>query len=130
MSDIIAGWDFTCAWYHGSPLVLDTLLAGSTITQDRDLARVFSHKPSMVAQNFDDAGHRSIKHSGTQAGYLYAVIGVDASNVYPHPQTTMEAGQEWLTRCDLALRLIEPTQVVAGELLTPEEIAALRARLS
>lgn len=122
--------DFTQAWYHGSPLALTILLAGSTITQDRDLARVFSHKPSMVSQNFDDAGHRSIKHTGTQAGFLYAVIGVDAGNVYPHPHTSMGAGQEWLTRCDLALRLIGPTTVVAGELLTPEEIAALRVKLT
>jgi len=37
--------DYSKPWYHGSPLKLDVLRAGSTMTQWRDLARVFSHKP-------------------------------------------------------------------------------------
>jgi hypothetical protein len=65
-----AGWDFTKPWYHGSPKVLDVLRAGSIITQDRELARVFSHKPTLVS--VDDAGEmRQIKHNGTEAGFLY-----------------------------------------------------------
>ena len=47
---IVGRWDFNLPWYHGSPLQLKRLRAGSTITQDRDLARVFSHKPSLVSQ--------------------------------------------------------------------------------
>jgi hypothetical protein len=128
MSDKLSGWDFARTWYQGSPFVLKTLLASSTITQDRDLARVFSHKPQLVVQDFNEQGRCLLKHNGTLPGYLYEVIGVDASNVYPHPQTTMEAGQEWLTRCDFALRLIEPTKTNEFEILTPAEIASLQAR--
>lgn len=43
-------WDYSRAWYHGSPIVLASLVPGSTITQDKDLARVFSHKPSLVSE--------------------------------------------------------------------------------
>ena len=32
-------------WYHGSPMLLSELRAGSTITQWRALAEAFSHKP-------------------------------------------------------------------------------------
>ena len=36
-------------WYHGSPLVLEVLATDSTITRNRDLARVFSHRPTIVS---------------------------------------------------------------------------------
>ena len=45
---------FPLEWFHGSPLRLETLTTGSTITPLRDLARVFSHKPALVS--LDDAG--------------------------------------------------------------------------
>ena len=48
-------------WFHGSPLALTVLRKGSTITQDRRLAEVFSHKPAFVS--VDDDG--TIKHDGT-----------------------------------------------------------------
>jgi hypothetical protein len=39
-------------WYHGSPLELTTLHEGSTITQKRELARIFSHKPTRVSVSY------------------------------------------------------------------------------
>ena len=113
-------------WYHGSPLQLTTLHAGSTITRSRDLARVFSHKPPIVSIGDDGA----IQHTGTRPGYLYRVdepLGPD--DVYPHPRTTMQPGLEWLTRRELRLTLIGPTEVRKEELLTEEQIAALRLAL-
>jgi len=110
-------------WYHGSPLELTFIREGSTITRDRDLARIFSHKPSIVC-TLDDG---RIKHSGTAPGFLYVIdepIGPD--DVYPHPRTTMEPGAEWLTTRNLRLRLLCTTEPVAGELLSEEEIAELR----
>ena len=56
-------------WYHGTPLQLETLRSGSTITQDRHLAEVFSHKPSIVSVQDDG----TIRHNGTQPGLLYRV---------------------------------------------------------
>ncbi len=123
------GWDFGRAWYHGSPLRLERLGVGSTITQDRDLARVFSHKPSLVLQDSNDLGTRSLKHSGVVPGYLYRVVDdVGPEEVYPHPRTTMEPGQEWLTRRELRVELIEPTAVYEHERLTDQEVAELRQR--
>ena len=110
-------------WYHGSPLQLNVLCVGSTITTDRDLARVFSHKPAIVS--IDDDG--AIRHTGTVPGLLYRVAEeVSAGDIYPHPRSSMGPGKEWLTRRELRLELIGPTQVVESERLTEGELAALR----
>ena len=113
----------TETWYHGSPLQLTTLRAGSTITRVRDVARVFSHKPPIVS--IDDDG--TIQHTGTTPGYLYRIdepLGPD--DVYPHPHTTMQPGLEWLTRRELRLTLIGPTEVRKEELLSEKQIAELQ----
>lgn len=92
-------------WYHGSNLILSELNKGSTITQWRALAEAFSHKPTILS--YDDTG--VISHNGLQNGYLYVIdedieIGTD---VYQHPQTTMDKNAEFLTKRSLAVRLIE-----------------------
>lgn len=111
-------------WYHGSPLKLDRLRAGSTMTQWRDLARVFSHRPAVVSISDD----RHIQHNGTLPGYLYEIAEpVGPEDVRPHPHTTMEPGDEWLTSRDLSLRLMGETVVRAEEFLTDEDLAALQA---
>jgi hypothetical protein len=118
-------WDYSKTWYHGSPHELTVLRAGSTITQNRHLAEVFSHKPEIVAISDDG----TIQHTGTAAGLLYVIDEpMNANDVYPHPRTRMPARWEWLTRRDLRLRLIGPVSLISAELLTPEDIAALRQR--
>ncbi|MBN1641714.1 MAG: hypothetical protein JXA09_10805 [Anaerolineae bacterium] len=112
-------------WYHGSPYELAELLTGSTITQDRHLAEVFSHKPAIVS--IDDDG--AIRHNGSQPGYLYRVAeAVAADDVMPHPRTTMAPGAEWLTRRPLRVERIGRTAPDPAELLTAADVAALRAR--
>lgn len=119
-------FDRNGSWYHGSPLELDVLRAGSTMTQWRDLARVFSHKPHVVCISDD----RSIQHNGTLPGYLYEIAEpVGAEDVYLHPGTTMEPGDEWITSRDLRLRLIGETVVRPEEYLSDAVIAAWRERL-
>lgn len=114
-------------WYHGSPLELTTLLKGSTITQKRELARIFSHKPSIVSV-FDDG---QIKHNGTMPGYLYIIAEkVQTEDVTPHPQTTMEVGDEWLTTRELQLQFLCTTEPLSGELLTDEDYACLKERMA
>src|SRR5829696_8184901 len=93
-------------WFHGSPLKLHILRMGSTITQKRDLARIFSHKPTIVSISNDG----QVKHNGTARGYLYIVMGeIQVQDVAPHPQTTMAAEDEWLTPanydCNYCIRL-------------------------
>ncbi|MGC9349852.1 MAG: hypothetical protein ACP5JG_17060 [Anaerolineae bacterium] len=112
-------------WYHGSPTELTVLQRGSTITQWRDLARVFSHKPGVVSVSDD----RQIRHNGTRPGYLYVIDeSVNPNDVRPHPRTTMAPGDEWLTNRELRLRRIAKTTVRPEEFLSYEEIEALRAR--
>jgi hypothetical protein len=113
------------AWYHGSPFQLTVLRQGSTITQKRDLARISSHKPSVV--QVDDNGQ--VKHNGTRPGFLYIIAeDVQPDDVVLHPRTTMEPGDEWLTTSELALQLIGPTEIVANEQFTEAELAELLDR--
>lgn len=111
-------------WYHGSPLELTVLVEGSTMTQKRDLARVFSHKPPIVCM--DDHGH--ILHNGVAPGYLYEIGEiVTPDDVIPHPRTTMQPGDEWLITRPLTVTLICETIADPAEALTPDILAALRA---
>ena len=91
-------------WYHGSDKVFSELRAGSTITQWRELAEAFSHKPSVLG--YDDDGE--IRHNGTKKGYLYVIdepveVGID---IYQHPRTTMDENAEFLTKRPLKVRMI------------------------
>lgn len=114
-------------WYHGSPLELTVLRAGSTVTQDRDLARIFSHKPSLVV--ITDEG--DIRHSGNEPGFLYLLDEVVGSeDVDPHPTTTMRPGDEWLTRREFRLRRLETTTARPDELLSEVEVAELHRRMA
>ncbi len=93
------------SWYHGSNQKFDLLREGSTITQWKELAEAFSHKPSCL--EYDDDG--KIKHNGTEKGYLYLIdepiqIGID---VYQHPRTSMDENAEFLTNRPLKIRLIK-----------------------
>lgn len=124
-------FDYTMLWYHGSPLELTSLRTGSTVTQDRDLARVYSHKPRLVSQDIDERGERQIKHSGRQPGLLYRIDEpILPGDIYPHPQSTIGPGQEWLTTRPLRVALIAPTTVRAEESLSNDEIDGLYKRLA
>jgi hypothetical protein len=113
-------------WYHGSPHELTLLRAGSTITRDRELARVFSHKPPIVSMADDG----TLRHTGTRSGYLYRIDEpVAPEDVTPHPNSSMPPGAEWLTRRALRLALIGPTEVRDEEWLSKEEVAELRRKM-
>lgn len=91
-------------WYHGSNLIMDILKEGSTITQWKELAEAFSHKPTELS--YDDDG--KIYHNGTEKGYLFIIdeilkVGID---IYQHPRTVMDENAEFLTKRPLKIRLI------------------------
>ena len=82
-------------WYHGSNVMFNTHRTGSTITQWRELAEAFSHKPSKLS--FDDG---VITHNGTESGFLYVIVEpiTVGEDVFQHPHTTMGANTEFLTK--------------------------------
>ena len=117
--------DYGLTWYHGSQQELTKLRVGSSITQDRNVAKAFSHRPSLVSRS--DGGE--VKHNGVTPGYLYAVsddIGPD--DVHPHPHPVNADRWEWLTNRELKLELIEQTIATDRERLTDEEVAEIRRK--
>lgn len=91
-------------WYHGSNLKIEVLRVGSTITQWKELAEAFSHKPTRLSYEEDG----TITHNGQEMGYLYKIdekiiVGED---VEQHPTTTMDVNAEFLTKRPLKLQLI------------------------
>ncbi len=119
-------WDYGKPWFHGSPLQLNELIVGSTITQDRELARIFSHKPSIVS--IDENGSRF--HNGKLGGYLYIIDEeITSDDVYPHPATTMKPGEEWLINRTLKVRRIDVTKPKVEEQLSEEEELELLEKL-
>lgn len=96
-------------YYHGSPIPgLTELRSGSTITQWKALAEAFSHKPPIL--EYDGVGG-TIKHNGTQPGYLYVIDEqlTEYKDICKHPNSSMDDGVEWLTTRPLRLRKIEGT---------------------
>jgi len=92
-------------WYHGSNKAFEILEEGSTITQWKELAEAFSHKPTILAIDDDN----SIFHNGKEYGYLYIVdepIEIDI-DVYAHPNTTMGKGLEFLTKRKIKVKMVK-----------------------
>lgn len=112
-------------WYHGSQKRLSSLRAGSSISRNRQVAKAFSHRPSLVS--WSDEG--DVKHDGSTPGYLYLVSEeLGPNDVRPHPHPINVDRWEWLTNRELALELIEETAVTPSERLTDEEIRCLRLK--
>ena len=110
-------------WYHGSPHKLNQLDKGSTITPDKDLAKVFSHKPSIVS--ISDSGQ--IKHNGNKKGYLYIIDeSIYSQDIYLHPDSTMKKGKEWLTTRKLKVRLNETVNIKQKNILSEKEINKIK----
>ena len=118
-------FNYTLTWYHGSQKKLTILRVGSSITQNRNVAKGFSHSPSLLTRS--EGG--TVKHDGVIPGYLYTVadeIGPD--DVYPHPHPVNATRWEWLTNRALKLELIEQTVVTDEERLTDQEIAEMKRK--
>ena len=117
--------DFSKPWYFGSPFVVDSIRPGSTITQDRDVARILSHKPALLSVS-KNGGIARIKHNGELPGRLYQIAEpVGPGDVKSHPTSALKKGEEWLTTKELRVELIAPTQLMQEELLSAKEVEAL-----
>jgi len=94
-------------WFHGSPLKLDVLAAGSTVTRCRVVAEAFAHKPTWMSVGDEDRPV-SVEHNGVLPGSLYVVDEqVGEGDVHPHPNSAFPGGgMEWITDRPLRLRLV------------------------
>jgi hypothetical protein len=107
-------------WFHGSPLELTSLRAGSTVTPIPALAKAFAHKPSSLniqVHEDTDNGKRNIEisHNGTKPGYLYRVaVNKPARDLAPHPGAVGAPGEEVLTTRELALDFVEELSVTSA----------------
>ena len=111
-------------WYHGSPLRLSRLAAGSSVTMSLNLARVFAHRPAVVS--LEDDG--TLRHDGRLPGYLPIVSEpVGSGDLMPHPRSTMPPGEEWLTSREQRLKLVGLVEVLEREALSEAEAARLSA---
>ena len=118
-------FNYTLTWYHGSQQELTTLRVGSSITQNRNVAKAFSHRPSLLTQS----GGGTVKHDGVTPGYLYTVTDeIGPNDVRPHPHSVNVTRWEWLTNRELTLKLVEQTVVADEERLTDQEIAEMKRK--
>ncbi len=116
-------WDYRRPWYHGSPHGnLNRLNPDSAITQNREAARAFSHKPSVVS-----CSGSSVLYDGKiEEGFLYRV----AEEIRPEDVDCPEFGGnedrvEWLIKRPLAVEFVQRTRVRPEELLTEARVEAL-----
>jgi hypothetical protein len=117
--------DYNEPWYHGSPEALEVLRKGSWVTQFKEFAKAFSHKPPLIS--FGDDECRDVKHNGKLAGRLYVLaesIGPDDVSYLPDT-----AGTHWQTQRDLNVRLVAELPVDDPPQLSEEEIAELGKRM-
>ena len=107
-------------WYHGSPLELTVLRAGSMVTPFANVARAFSHKPSLMC--FGDTPE-SVRHNGAEPGILY-VIGepITADDLEVLPDT---ADTHWQITRQLRLRRLAEVPITEPPLLSAEEVARM-----
>lgn len=111
-------------WFHGSPLELQTLRKGSTITQNEKLAQVFSHKPTIVSVSDDG----KIRHNGKVKGRVYRIADeVTTDDVFEHPRSSMK-GWEWITNGEFKLEFLYEISYSPDDILSEDEIKELKMR--
>ena len=116
--------DYGKPWYHGSQEKLAFLRKGSWVTQSSELAKAFSHRPSLIS--FGEDG-QSVKHNGEQLGFLYMVseaVGPEDVTYLPHTAQTHWQGQR-----DLEVRLVAELPLDDPAQLSEGEIAAMRKKI-
>ena len=99
-------------WYHGSNKIFSMLEIGSTITQWKELAEAFSHKPPILCYG----NNRDILHNGQETGYLYMIDEPIMMNIdiYQHPRTTMDRNVEFLTKRLLKVKLVKKLDALSN----------------
>jgi hypothetical protein len=120
-------WGYCRLWYHGSQVRLERLPVGSTITQNRNLARAFAHKPTFVS--LTEA--KEVRHDGVEPGYIYCVSEeVRPRDVKGHTVLGIAEPKAWLTQRSLRIKLIGRIEPDPVEKLTEEQVFQMRKEQS
>ncbi len=108
-------------WYHGTPTKLTLLRKGSWVTTFENLARAFSHKPSLISLGGDCV---NVKHNGQVRGFLYVV----SEHVGPDDVVYLRdtAQTHWQTRRDLRVELVAELPPDDPPQLSEAEVAEMR----
>jgi len=117
----VAKCDYSAPWYHGSPETLTVLRKGSWVTQFKEMAKAFSHRPNLMSLGGDC---QTIKHNGQQPGFLYMVSETLGPDDVSYLRDTAQT--HWQTQRDLQVRLVAELPVDDPPQLSEEEIAELR----
>lgn len=100
-------------WFHGSPLRLERLRVGSTVTPVRAYAMAMSHKPKRLEVGLTEDSGTGVRrivftHDGEQDGLLYRVVVTDpGSELEQHPGSKGALGEEMLTTAELPLEFLQ-----------------------
>lgn len=116
--------DYSAPWYHGSPEKLTVLREGSWVTQFKELAKAFSHRPSLISFGDDN---QTVKHDGQQSGFLYVLsepVGPDMVSYLAHTALT-----HWQTQRDIQVQLLSELPIDDPPQLSAEDIAAMRRKV-
>ncbi len=119
-------YDYCAPWYHGSPEELTVLRRGSWVTQFKEMAKAFSHKPTLISSEGSEFGG-DCKHNGQQPGFLYAVSEPLTPSDVSYLGDTAQS--HWRTQRDLQIRLVAELPIDDPPQLGAEEIAALRRKM-
>ena len=116
--------DYSAPWFHGSPQKLTILRKDSWVTQFKELAKAFSHKPSLISLEDDK---QRVKHNGQEPGFLYQVseaVSPEEVSYLPHTSQT-----HWQSQRDLRVQLVAELPVDDPPQLSKEEIRAMRKEM-
>ena len=113
--------DYSAPWYHGSPEKLTVLRKGSWVTQFKEMAKGFSHRPSLMSTGGDC---QAVKHNGQLIGFLYVVSDTFCPDDVSYLRNTEQT--HWQTQRDLRIRRVAQLPVDDPQQLAEEEIAELR----
>jgi len=113
--------DYSAPWYHGSPEEITVLRKGSWVTQFEQMAKAFSHRPTLMSLD-DDC--ESVKHNGQWPGFLYMVSKFIGPDDVTYLRDTAQT--HWQTNRDLRLRLVAELPLDDPPQLNKEEITELR----
>ena len=113
--------DYGAPWYHGSPEELTVLRRGSWLTQFKELAKAFSHKPPLISLGGDCV---NVKHNGRLPGFLYMVSEPVGPDDVAYLRDTGQT--HWQTNRDLRLLLVARLPLDDPPQLSADEIADLR----